>query len=430
MTGAGDFLTDPSGNRFIVESNVGNVTLNSYLAGLPDLNIAVFGDSHFNGPTTSAVEVVSGATDAGYAFGIDGDASPLDRMWAAAGGDDAFFRANSSIGNVSGSSDGNLGLAANVGSDVISIPRMLRRAFPMRCNIIRVANFGIGGASSYSWSGEMASLNTNAVTNANDGDTMAIGGVSYTFRTTCSVANDVLIGASANATNQNLGHAVNAEGGTPGTDYGTGTAVNPNVFCPATLSTKYLKFSFKATGTAGNSSVVTSSTTARIAVASTVDLSPQLSQTMVLGSAVSAIYNNAKSTLAAGGGMVPNFILLPLGTNDALRVGWRSVGYQTEMQKTINNIHTDWPNAKVILWKPPPVSSGPTLASIVVPAVAALVAANSGFVSAIDMNTPGAGTGDAALRRPDGVHLTSYGGPGVKSQLFSRETARWQGWAA
>jgi lysophospholipase L1-like esterase len=418
-----DFLTDPDGNRFIVESNVGNVALNTYLASLPDLNIAVFGDSHFNGPTPSNTAIGDTAT----AFGTDGAASPLDRMWSASG-DAPLFLGNSTLASVSGSTDSNLGLSANAGSDVIAIPRLLRLSFPMRCGIIRVANFGCGGASSYSWAGELASLFTRAVANANDGDTMIIGGVTYTFRTSVSVANDVLIGASANATNQNLGRAVNAEGGTEGTEWGTGTVVNPNVFCPAASSAQYVKFCAKGTGTAGNSQIVTSSTTARIAVASTTDLSAQLTQNMASGSATSALYANAKSTLAANGGMVPDIVIAALGTNDALRTGWRSSGYETEMQKLIDNIHTDWPDAKVILWKPPTPSGGGTVTSIILPAINDLVAANSDFVSAVDMNTVGSGTGDVAVRRSDGVHLTYYGGGGLKAQAFAKAIATAQGW--
>lgn len=417
-----DYLTDPDGNRFIVESDVGNVSLNTYLANLAALNIAVFGDSHFSGPGPSNTAIGDTTT----AFGTDGAASPLDRMWSASG-DAPLFLANSSIANVTGSTDSNMGLAANVGSDVIAIPRLLRLSFPMRCGIIRVANFGVGGASSYSWAGEMASLFTRAVANANDGDTMLIGGVTYTFRTTCSVANDVLIGASANETNGNLGKAVNASGGTPGTTYGTGTVVNPNVFCSSSASAQYVKFCAKATGTAGNSQVVTSSTAARIAVASTTDLSAQLSQTMTGGSATSALYANAKTTLAANGGMTPNVVIAALGTNDAARVGWNASGYQSEMQKLIDNIHADWPSAKVILWKP---VGGGVVSSVVVPAVDDLVAANSGFVSSVDMNTGGTGTGDVAIRRSDGVHLTYYGGGGLKCQAFSKAIAVSQGWTS
>jgi len=422
LTDDGDYLTDPDGNRFIVESDMGNVSLNTYLANLPDLNIAVFGDSHFNGPTPSNTAIGDTTT----AFGTDGAASPLDRMWSASG-DAPLFLANSSLASVAGSTDSNLGFSANAGSDVIAIPRLLRLSFPMRCGIIRVANFGVGGASSYSWAGELASLFTRAVANANDGDTMVIGGVTYTFRTTCSVANDVLIGGSANETNGNLGKAVNASGGTPGTTYGTGTVVNPNVFCSSSASAQYVKFCAKTTGTAGNSEVVTSSTTARIAVASTVNLSAQLSQTMTGGSATSALYANAKTTLAANGGMTPNVVIAALGTNDAARAGWNAGGFEDEMQKLIDNINADWPSAKIILWKP--VGSG-LVSSVIVPAVDALVTANSGLVSAVDMNTGGAGTGDVAIRRSDGAHLTYYGGGGLKCQAFAKAIAAAQGWTA
>jgi len=65
--------------------------------------------------------------------------------------------------------------------------------------------------------------------NPTDADTITIGSVVYTLQTTLvDAANNVLIGANAYATLINLGNAVLAEGGTPGTDYGTATVVNPD----------------------------------------------------------------------------------------------------------------------------------------------------------------------------------------------------------
>lgn len=64
-----------------------------------------------------------------------------------------------------------------------------------------------------------------------DGETVTIGDKTYTFvdaLTSPSVANEVLIGASAAASLDNLKSAINASAG-EGTTYGTGTEANPNV---------------------------------------------------------------------------------------------------------------------------------------------------------------------------------------------------------
>mgnify|MGYP003673781227 FL=1 len=68
------------------------------------------------------------------------------------------------------------------------------------------------------------------LTNPTDGDTLTIGltGVTqaYRFKNTLALAYDVKIGATASITMANLKAALNADG-TPGTEYYTGTLVNP-----------------------------------------------------------------------------------------------------------------------------------------------------------------------------------------------------------
>lgn len=71
-------------------------------------------------------------------------------------------------------------------------------------------------------------LTSNATAPANN-DTVTIGGVVYTYKTTLTgAANEVLIGASASIALDNLKSAINATAGA-GTTYGTGTVVNPVV---------------------------------------------------------------------------------------------------------------------------------------------------------------------------------------------------------
>lgn len=68
---------------------------------------------------------------------------------------------------------------------------------------------------------------TNDGSNVSNGDTVAIGGKVYTFQTTLTnVDGNVKIGASNTASMTNLFHAINASGGTPGTDYAAATVAN------------------------------------------------------------------------------------------------------------------------------------------------------------------------------------------------------------
>jgi hypothetical protein len=59
-----------------------------------------------------------------------------------------------------------------------------------------------------------------------DGNTLTLGGRTYRFKNTLAAAYDVKIGADLAATMFNLCAAINANG-TPGTEYYTGTLVNP-----------------------------------------------------------------------------------------------------------------------------------------------------------------------------------------------------------
>lgn len=72
---------------------------------------------------------------------------------------------------------------------------------------------------------------TSDTTNVTEDDTVTIGDVVYTFKDTLSdpeVANEVLIGASAAATLDNLKAAINNTG-TAGTDYSSNTPIHPTV---------------------------------------------------------------------------------------------------------------------------------------------------------------------------------------------------------
>lgn len=72
-------------------------------------------------------------------------------------------------------------------------------------------------------------LLTSDATAPSNNDTVTVGGVTYTFKTTLTgAANEVLINTTAAAALTNLKRAITLTG-TIGTDYGTGTVVNPLV---------------------------------------------------------------------------------------------------------------------------------------------------------------------------------------------------------
>lgn len=85
-----------------------------------------------------------------------------------------------------------------------------------------------------------------------DTQTVVCGGKTYTTQTTLTNVNgNVLIGASAAATLQNLYDAINLTG-TVGTQYATAMTLNPDVYASAVTATT-LVIKAKVPGTIGNS---------------------------------------------------------------------------------------------------------------------------------------------------------------------------------
>lgn len=83
-------------------------------------------------------------------------------------------------------------------------------------------------------------LITSDATAPSDGDTVSIEGVTYTFRTALSnpaQINEVLIGGSAAVALDNLKIAINASGGTIGTEYSLGTVAHPLVTATTNTNT-------------------------------------------------------------------------------------------------------------------------------------------------------------------------------------------------
>ena len=84
-------------------------------------------------------------------------------------------------------------------------------------------------------------------------DTITIGATTYTFKASVSVANDIKIGASLSETQTNLRNAVSLDGGTAGTDYGTGTTKNASARVKAFDTSNNAIVEANTPGTAGNS---------------------------------------------------------------------------------------------------------------------------------------------------------------------------------
>ncbi len=95
-----------------------------------------------------------------------------------------------------------------------------------------------------------------------DGDQVAIGGKTYTFKTALTggtgLANEVAIGGSTAQALLNLKAAANAASGGAGSAYGTGTVANANVNATTATGTTLI-FVANVNGTAGNA--ITSTTT-------------------------------------------------------------------------------------------------------------------------------------------------------------------------
>lgn len=106
-------------------------------------------------------------------------------------------------------------------------------------------------------SGDLVTDNTNAA----DGSSVVIGSKTYTFQDTLTnVDGNIHIGADADATLLNLARAINASGGTPGTDYATANTVHPTVSASGSVTSHTITLTAKTPGVAGNAIVTTAST--------------------------------------------------------------------------------------------------------------------------------------------------------------------------
>lgn len=158
-----------------------------------------------------------------------------------------------------------------------------------------------------------------ATANPQDGARVTIGSTVYTFRDTLANAFDVLIGATAEASLDNLIAAINLAAGA-GSTYGTGTTVHPTVTAVAGAGDT-VTITAKTVGVAGN------------AIA-TVDYSPGLAfGAGTLGSGVDAIANEIKISAVNASGSLDNLIA---AINGAAGVGTTySTGTVASTQVTV-----------------------------------------------------------------------------------------------
>src|SRR6056297_2735497 len=103
----------------------------------------------------------------------------------------------------------------------------------------------------------------------NTNDTITIGSQTYTFTNSVSSANEILIGAAEANTLQNIVYAVNASGGTEGTEWGTGTTANADVTAALSDSGVEVVVTAKTSGVDGNEIVISTSDDDRINIDTT-----------------------------------------------------------------------------------------------------------------------------------------------------------------
>lgn len=109
-------------------------------------------------------------------------------------------------------------------------------------------------AATYAWQYNASAVSTltNDGSQPADASTVVVNGKTYTFQTVLTdVDGHVHIGASNTATMTNLWHAINASGGTPGTDYATSTTAHATVSATNPTGTT-VKVTAKVAGTGGN----------------------------------------------------------------------------------------------------------------------------------------------------------------------------------
>jgi hypothetical protein len=145
--------------------------------------------------------------------------------------------------------------------------------------------------------------------NAEDGETVSIGGQSYKFQgESAQAANDVLIGLNAEASIDNLVAAINGDDG-EGTTYGTGTVAHESVTA-AKEDTDKLVVTAKTKGESGNS----------IAIAKTVANATWADDATALSGGIDGTVGVANETCADG-----SYLYHCIATNTVADANWRKI---------------------------------------------------------------------------------------------------------
>lgn len=360
-----------------------------------DIGIVCIGDSHTNGqlPIATVAASVVGP------LAINGG---KDKEWNGTSDNAAWLGLG--YNNDSGKTDGMIGIDNTRPSFTMYLPSVLRKSSP-RFGRIRLANLAAGGSSSYSWAATCATCYVSTDTNPQAGDTLTVGSVTYTFRASATLPNEITIGGTNLLTAINIGHAVSAEG----TGFGAGTVPNPEAFCPSDRADKYTGLTSTKVGALGNNEILSTVSGGRISFMA------QFSNGGTMG-----LFANATALVPAGFGQV-DAVTITLGTNDASRPGWRGRGFQAHMNALCARIEAQWPTAKIIMWKPNVSGGGAAittaLTTTINPAVAAVVSANPSTRSFVDMYALGAGAGTGLILDSGGTHLTGYG-YSIAAELF------------
>ena len=146
---------------------------------------------------------------------------------------------------------------------------------------------------------------TSDATNVDDGDTVTIDAVTYTFKTTLSTNPtkpfEVLIGTDAATSLDYLLMAINATGGTEGTEWSTGTTAHPSVTATTNANTTQI-VEAKVPGTNGNKiSVAETSAHLSWGAAKLASGVNPIANEVVIGSAAADTLDNLKTTINGTG---------------------------------------------------------------------------------------------------------------------------------
>lgn len=134
-------------------------------------------------------------------------------------------------------------------TDVVAA-KVLAQSLLFSSGFAIAANNGVFVVASISKAAATSTLTITSTNNALDTETATIGSKVYTFQDTLTnVDGHIKIGADKAATLANLAHAINASGGTSGTDYAAANTVHPTV--TATVASPMV-INAKLSGTAGN----------------------------------------------------------------------------------------------------------------------------------------------------------------------------------